>query len=253
MQALAAAAIVLQDNSTLTADVHSLMIAQWITAICILIVILGLLGTVLAVYLVVRGLQKKVEKLTKEAQAKAMPLIGQGQDLLGKVQEIIADLKPKIASVTADVTEMTGVIKGEVAHITEIVHAQADHISGIVHEKADEISATVTKVNTTVQDVNGKTKDQVQRVNGMVSEALTTTEHVSRSIQNGIKVPVLKVVGWVAAAKAGIETLAEKVPFLHQVTEVKPVPGPKPVISKDPDEYTGPPYIPSPSVNKPKF
>ena len=97
MQALAAVAIVLQDNSTLITDVHSIMIAQWIISICILLVIIGLLAAVIAVVLVIRGLQAKVQKLSKDAQAKATPLIAQGQDLVGKVQAIVADLQPKMS------------------------------------------------------------------------------------------------------------------------------------------------------------
>lgn len=230
MQSLAAVAIVLQDNSTLIADVHSLMVAQWIMAICILVVVAGLLLAVLAAIVVVRVLQKKVEKLSKEARSKAMPLIGQGQQILGKVQEIVTDLKPKIASVTTDVTHMTGKVKGEVDHITGVVKeqvdhingivtGQVDHINGIVTAKSDEISDTVTRFNSTVQDVNGKTHEHVQRVNGIVSEALTTTEQVSRSIQQGIRVPVDKIVGWVSNAKSGIESFADRVPFLSQMMQ----------------------------------
>ena len=230
MQSLAAVAIVLQDNGTLIADVHSLMIAQWIMAICILLVVLGLIAAILAAVLVVRSVQKKVDKLSKEARSKAMPLIGQGQEILGKVQEIVADLKPKIASVTSDVTTMTGKVKGEVDHITGVVKeqvdhingvvkGQVDHINGIVTEKSDEISETVTRFNSTVQDVQGKTNEQVQRVNGIVSEALTTTEQVSRSIQEGIRVPVTKIAAWVNNAKTGIESFADRVPFLSQMLQ----------------------------------
>ena len=207
MQSLSAAAFIFQDNTAaLTSDVHSLMIAQWIIAICIAAVLIGLLGAIIGVYILVRKLEARLEKATKSVQARAIPLVGQGQDIMAKVQEIIADLKPKIASVTDDV----------------------QHISGVVKAKVDEAGQTFTQVNETVQDVNGKTKDQVQRVNGlvkdqvqrvngMVSEALTTTEHVAQTIQHGIKVPVLKIAGWVAAARVGIENLADKIPFLHHV------------------------------------
>ena len=145
---------------------------------------------------------------------------------------------------------MTGVAKTEFDHISVVVKEQVDHIGGIVHAKADEISETVSKVNGTVQDVNGKTKDQVQRVNGMVSEALTTTEHVSRSIQDGIKAPVIKIAGWVATAKASIEGLAEKVPFFHTETA-------EPTAASRPQKRTGDPG-PQPPItpdfpNKPKF
>lgn len=195
MPALSAFAMFLQDNGTLASDVHSMMIAQWIMAAFCVLLILGLLGAVVAVMVVVGKVKKQVNALTKTVEAKAMPLVAQGQDIAGKVQEIIADLKPKIASVSSDVT----------------------HISSVVKNKVDEAGQTFTQVNSTVQDVNVKSKAQVARVNGMVSEALTTTEQISRSIQHGIQVPIQKIAGWVAAAKSGIETLSERIPFLHHV------------------------------------
>ena len=278
MQAFAAA-IVLQDNGTLIADVHSIMFAQWIIAICILIVLLALIGAALAAYLAVRGLQAKVDKLSKEAQAKATPLIAQGQDILGKVQGIIADLKPKIASVTTDVTHMTGVVKGEVDHITGIVKEQADHINGVVREqtdhinhvvreqtdhisgivreqtdhisgivnaKSDEIGATVSKINSTVQDVNAKSQAQVERVNGLVNDALKTTEQVSKTIQDGIKTPVMKIAEWVETAKTSMEGVSDKLSFLQDVKR-------KPEPSASPKAAGGPPPAPVSSVDKPKF
>ncbi len=261
MQALGTVAIVFQDSSTLIQDVHSIMFAQWLMAICILIVLLALIGAALAAYLAVRGLQKKINQLSKEAQGRARPLIAQGQDILGKVQEVVADLKPKIASVTTDVTHMTGVVKGEVDHISGVVKEQVDHISAIVTAKADEIGTTVTKLNGTVQelngtvqDVNGKTQAQVQRVNGMVSEALTTTENVSRSIQQGIKAPVIKVAGWVAAAKSGIEGLSEKIPFFSHLMESKSESVPTTPVAKDAGAEKPPqPRIPKDFPNKPMF
>lgn len=244
MQALASVAIILQDNSTLIADVHSIMWAQWVLAGCVALIILGLLAAVIAVIVIVRSLQQKVEKLSKEAQSRARPLIGQGQDLLGKVQAIVADLQPKIASVTTDVTHMTGVVKGEVDHISAVVKGQVDHISGIVTAKSDEIGETITRVNGTVQEVNGKTHEQVQRVNGMVSEALTTTENVSRSIQHGIQVPIVKIAGWVAAAKSSIETLADRIPFLSQMMQDDPTPMKSKARTTEP-AAGGPPFVPA--------
>ena len=82
--------------------------------------------------------------------------------------------------------------------------------------------------------MNVKAKGQVERVNGLVSEALTTTQHVSKQIQHGIKVPVEKVASWVTAAKLGIEHLGERLPFMKDAaTRPTPKPaapsGPRPV------------------------
>ncbi len=198
-------ALFLQDNASMASDLHLIMIFEGIIAICILLIIVGAIVGALVVV-------NKVSKLSRDAQKTAQPLIAKSQELVGHVTGIVADLRPKIATISAD-------LQPKIASVSSDVQ----HISGVVRGKVDEISQTVTKVNDTVQDVNGKTQQQVQRVNGMVSEALTTTEHVSRSIQHGIRVPVAKVVGWVAAAKAGLETLAARSPFMGgKTTAAKP-------------------------------
>ena len=214
MPALPLTAFFFQDAAASGTDVHLIMIAVWIIAICILLVILGVVvGALIAV--------SKITKLVKTTEAKAQPLIGKGQEIAGHVNEIISDLKPKIASISAD-------LQPKIASVTSDVQ----HISGVVRSKVDEAGQTFTRVNETVQgynetakDVNSKTKAQVQRVNGMVSDALTTTEHVSKQIQHGIRVPVEKVASWVTAAKIGIEHLSEtlgaRIPFLRHD------PGPK--------------------------
>ncbi len=206
MPTLSAVAMFFQDNGTIASDVHSIMIAQWIMAAFCVLLILALLGAAIAVMMIVGKVKKQVNDLTKTVEAKAMPLIAQGQDIAAKVNDVIGDLKPKIARVTSD-------LEPKIASVTSDVQ----HISALVRSKVDEAGTTFTQVNSTVQDVNTKSKAQVQRVNGMVSEALTTTEHVSRSIQHGIKVPIVKITEWVAAAKAGIEGLADRIPFLHHV------------------------------------
>ncbi len=189
--------LLFQDAAASASDVHLIMIAVWIIAIILLVVILGVI--VGALYAV-----SAVKKIANDAQKKAQPLISKGQEIAGHVNEIVLDLKPKIAAVTAD-------LQPKIASVTSDVQ----HISGVVRSKIDEAGQTFSNVNDTVQDVNGKTKAQVQRVNGMVSEALTTTEQVSRSIQHGIKVPVQKIAEWVGVAKVSIENLSSKVPFLH--------------------------------------
>lgn len=275
MQSLSAVAMLFQDTATLSNDVHSLMIAEWVIAICVLLVIVALLGAAIAAVVAIRALQKKVDQTTKTVQAKAMPLIGQGQDLLAKVQAIVADLQPKIAdisekvqgiiadtqpkvaSVTSDVEHISGVVKSKVDEISsavtrvvgdvgQTVTRVSDQVGDTVVKVSGQVSETVAQVNSTVQDVNGKTQAQVARVNGMVSDVLTSTEHVSKSIQHGIRVPVDKVVGWVAAAKSGIESLVEKTPF-----GAKPAPRRVPTpIRTTTVAPGGPPFVPSDDDSK---
>ena len=80
MPALSTVAMLFQDTASLASDVHSLMIAEWIIAICILLVILVVAGAAIAAYAAIKNVQKKVEVATKTVQARALPLVGQGQD-----------------------------------------------------------------------------------------------------------------------------------------------------------------------------
>ncbi len=250
MPALSAIAVFFQDDLSLARDLHQIMIAEWIIAICILLIILALVGAVIFVLILVRKVETKIEQATKTVQARAIPLVAQGQDILGKVQGIIADVKPKVASVTSDVQHISGVVKtkvdeiggtvskvvGEVSEtVTKVTGQVGDTVTKVKDQVDDtvtkvkgqvddtvtkvkgQVDDTVTKVSSTVQDVNGKTQAQVERVNGIVTEALTTTEQVSRSVQHGIQVPVEKIVVWVASAKTGLDNLNMRLPFLSKL------------------------------------
>ncbi len=225
-----------QDAAAATAsDVHLIAIFTGIIAICILLVIFAVVVGGLVAYAKVSKLSKDASRLGRQAQARAQPLIQKGQEIAGHVNEIVLDLKPKIAHISAD-------LQPKIASIS----ADAQHISAVVRGKVDEAGQTFTRVNETVQEVNGtvqdvnlKTKGQVERVNGLVSEALTTTQHVSKQIQHGIRVPVEKIASWVTAAKNSVENLAEKLPFVHTSSPTstvgnpptgnRPASGPRPV------------------------
>ena len=122
--------------------------------------------------------------------------------------------------------KVSGQVGDTVDKVTNQVGETVTKVSSQVGETVTKVSGqvgeTVTQVNSTVQDVNGKTKAQVQRVNGIVSEALNSTEEVSRSIQHGIRVPVDKVAGWVVAARKGVEGLVAKTPFGHKTETHRP-------------------------------
>ena len=205
MSALSLPALFLfQDASGSSSDLHSIMIATWVIAACIVLVILAVLVGAAVAY-------TKVSKLSKDAQAKAQPLIVKGQELLGHTNQIVADLKPKIASITAD-------LQPKIASITSDVQ----HISGVVRSKSDQVASTVSQITETVQDTNTKTRSQISRVNGIVSEALTTTHEVSRNVQDGIKAPIRQLAGIIAGLRVGLETLADRSPVLKSKPGSRP-------------------------------
>lgn len=226
-----------QDAAASASDVHLIMIAVWIIAILLLLVILGVaIGALIAV--------SKISKIAANAEKKAQPLISKGQEIAGHVNEIVSDLKPKIAAVSSDlqpkIAAVTSDLQPKIASISGDVtriSADAARISALVRSKVEEFGPTVSHVNETVQgftetakDANVKAKGQVERVNHLVSDALTTTQQVSKQIQHGIKVPVEKIATWVTAAKLSIEHLSDRFPFLkHTPPSQRPGPGPVPV------------------------
>ena len=161
-------------------DVHLIMIFM-------AVIMVALVGQAVGVFIAgafAAKLFHKVEKLGESFDEKAAPI-------LQKSSELLNELAPKVRSISENV----------------------DQMSYTMRAKVDEIGETVSQINRTVQDVNERSKMQVSRVNGIVTEALDATEDISRTVQQGIRVPVRQVMGIIAGVKAGLETLLEKSPF----------------------------------------
>jgi methyl-accepting chemotaxis protein len=224
-----AATLLFQDAVSTANDVHIIMICEVVLTAIVVVLLLALAIGGLVIY-------SKVNKLVKAADAKAQPLIAQAAPLIGKtreiaghVNEIVGDLKPKIAAVSSDLQPKIAAVTSDLQPKIAQISGDVQHIANLFRSKVDEAGHTLTSLNQTVQgynqtaqDVNQKAKGQVARVNEMVSDALTTTQHVSQQIQHGIRVPIEKVASWVTAARLGIENLAEKLPFLSPEPAYKP-------------------------------
>lgn len=184
MPVLSGLAVFLQVSDQTQRDIHLSTVYLGIIAIVFIVLVLALvIGGVVALVLGSR-LVRRAEKMTKMVEEKAMPVID-------KADALMLELMPKIRSISAD----------------------AEQISHTVRAKVDELSATVSQLNETVLEINGRARVQVVRVDGMVSEALQTTEEISKTVQNGIRVPVRQIAGILAGVKAGIETLVARSPF----------------------------------------
>lgn len=223
------AMILFQDAASMASDVHIIMICEAVLTAIVVVLLLAVLVAGLVIYSKINKLMKTVDAKSQPLLAQATPLIAKGKEIAGNVNDIVADLKPKIAAVTADLQPKIAAVTADLQPKIASVTSDVQHISSVVRSKVDELGGTVSKANQTAlgymdtaQDVNQKAKGQVARVNEMVSDALTTTQHVSKQIQHGIRVPVEKVASWITAAKLGIENLAEKVPFLHQAMGGQP-------------------------------
>ena len=127
---------------------------------------------------------KTMHSISRNVEEKALPIITRTSDL-------VRDLSPKITSISTNV----------------------EQVSYTVRAKIDELGVTITQLNETVAEANSRTRVQVVRVDGMVTEALDTTEDVSRTVQQGIRVPVREIAGIIAGIKVAVETLIERSPF----------------------------------------
>jgi len=161
-------------------DIHWLMIFAGVIAAAMVAQALGLIGSAIFA----SKMLKKVEHLSDSFDQKTTPV-------MLKATALLDDLSPKIRSVSANV----------------------EQISYTVREKCDQFGETLSQINHTVNEVNARTRVHVVKVDGMVSEALETTEQVSRVVQEGIRTPVRQIAGIIAGFRAGLETLARRSPF----------------------------------------
>ncbi len=118
--------------------------------------------------------QSRLVTIAEELRMKAMPIIDEAQDL-------VRDTLPKVRIITDNLLET----------------------STIVREKAEEFDLTLA-------DANRRTRAQVARLDGMVSTGLTATGHLAEMIHQGIRTPVVEVVGLINGAKAALDVLMSK-------------------------------------------
>jgi methyl-accepting chemotaxis protein len=177
------AAIAMLQTAEISAhDIHVIMWSVVVIAGALLVAAGGLVFT----SIFAAKLLHSVNCVVKEAKEHTGPL-------LLKTNQLVQELAPKIH------------------HLTE----NAEQISYTVRAKMDEIGVTVSQLNETVQEVNGRTRHQVRHVDHIVSDALNAAEHVSQTVQEGIRGPLKQVVGIVAGVRAGLEKLVERSPFMR--------------------------------------
>jgi len=118
--------------------------------------------------------QTRVLVIAEELRARAIPIIDSAEGLLHETV-------PKLKTITDNLLET----------------------SFVVREKAAEFDATLTEANLRV-------RGQIERVDGMVSTGLTATGRLAEMVHEGVRKPLIEVMGLVNAFRAGIETLVGK-------------------------------------------
>jgi methyl-accepting chemotaxis protein len=175
-------ALLQEDMGSMSHDVHLMMIGMWIIVAALALAFVAIAVAGLMMLKVVR----KVEEIAERADSKVWPLVD-------KTQAMVEELSPKVRTIVANVEQISYTVRG----------------------KVDEFSVTASEINRTVKDVNARTQAKVSRVDSMVTEALNTVHHVSRTVQDSVRKPVQQVAGIIAAMKNGLQTLAERSPFMR--------------------------------------
>jgi len=161
-------------------DMHLIRIFVTLIAVALVLQALGVL--LVAIY--AAKFLSLLHSISSNVEEKALPLITRTSDL-------VRDLTPKVTAIGTNV----------------------EQVSYTVRAKIDELGQTVTQLNETIADANGRTRVHVARVDNIVSEALDTTEDVSRTVQQGIRVPVREIAAIIAGIKVAVETLIDRSPF----------------------------------------
>jgi hypothetical protein len=116
----------------------------------------------------------RVLMIAEELRAKAAPVIDSAQNL-------ISETVPKLKTMTDNFLET----------------------SEIARAKAQEFDITLT-------EANRRARGQMARVDGMVTTGLTATGALAEMVHQGIRRPVIEIVGLANAVKAGIDVLMSK-------------------------------------------
>jgi len=161
-------------------DTHNGVIWLAVIGIAMILQSLAVVGAGFAAW----KLMKKIDSITDAFEQKTGPIIQKSNALLD-------ELGPKARAIITN----------------------AEETSYTVRVKVDELANTVDHLNRTVREINERSRVQISRVDGIVTDALTTTYEVSRTVQDSIKGPVRQIAGIVAGVKTGIETLIARSPF----------------------------------------
>jgi methyl-accepting chemotaxis protein len=174
------ALVFFQDAGSSAHDVHLMRLYVAFIAAALMLQALGIL--LVAVY--AAKFLAVLHSISRNVEEKALPMIVRTSDL-------VRDLSPRITAISTNV----------------------EQVSYTVRAKVDELGETVSQLNKTVAEANSRTRVQVSRVDDMVSEALDTTEDISRTVQQGIRVPVREISAIIAGIKVAVETLIDRSPF----------------------------------------
>jgi tetrahydromethanopterin S-methyltransferase subunit F len=128
-------------------------------------------GLLAAMYLAMRKTSARVEAISTEVKAKAIPA-------LESAQTILTEIRPKLQVIAENVTNITTTVRAE-----------------------------VQRVDATVNDVLDRSRLQVIRADELLSRTLDRVEQTSELVQKTVVSPVRQISGLMHGISAGVEFL----------------------------------------------
>jgi hypothetical protein len=153
----------------------------------------------LGILLTMRKAVQTAKQQSEEYRAKLTPILDDGgkllssaKDLVTSTQSLLQSLKPRVETAA-----------GELADITTDLHAQ------------------VNRLQAAVDDVALKARHQADRVDVMTTSFLNGLDRFGTFLNEAVHAPIRQVNGFVAAAKAVVDTLRAPAP---PRTRLRPAP-----------------------------
>jgi len=172
----------------------------------------------LGIFLTMRKAVQTVKEQADEYRGKVMPLLEAshqlattGKDLAASTQSLINKIRPELEAAATEMANMTRDIRDQ-----------------------------VNRLQASVDDIAQKAHHQADRVNGMTTSFLNGVDRFGTFLNEAVRTPIRQVNGFVAAAKAVVETLRSPAPARPQAAarpeaaaRPRPRPGSQAVGSED--------------------
>jgi hypothetical protein len=166
-----------------------------------------LLGILLTMRKAVRTVKEQADeyrgKLTPVIESSSQ-LISTGKDLVAVTKALVDNLKPELETAATELANMTR-----------------------------EIRDQVDRLQSSVDDVVQKAHSQADRMNGMTTSFLNGVDRFGTFLNEAVHAPIRQVNGFVAAARAVVETLRSPAPARPRGAAQGPQPASQAVRSED--------------------
>ncbi len=142
----------------------------------------------LAIFLALRKGMKEAKNQADEVRSAVVPVLHSSKDLIETTRELIAKLEPKLDRAANDLADMVRTTR----------------------EQSDKIQASV-------EEINQRVRRQAARVDGMATSVLDGLDRAGHLVNDAVNIPMRRVSGVIAAARAVVDTLRTPAPARRSV------------------------------------